>query len=629
LATITITGAVKAGETSGGKSPEAAASGLNKRTIQAGPDTSLLKTLQDAGLYLPAICGGRGTCGKCKIRVTAGTLPPGAADRNYFSESDLAAGRRLSCAAFPAEDISIEISDTGEQNFAAVNSFDAEEESVRVPDAELFSLKKDGLSFARQLSPGKNISLSELRELSKLADAQGRIFTAPSGAAQTGAAEAKQAETAPPDTLHVYRERGRILHIGGGTEALNAVAIDIGTTTLAFALIDLRRGKITGRLSAVNRQREFGGDVISRIQSANGGNLSRLSQCIRSQISAGMAELCAEAGAAPESVVKIAITGNTTMLHLLLCLSCQTLGQNPFTPVTLDMVFMNYRELFEGEFFCEVAVLPGISTYVGADITAGILFAGIHQSPEPVAFMDIGTNGEMALAFGGKMLCTATAAGPAFEGGNILWGTGSVPGAISKAQFRKGPPAPDGKSPEGQFEITTIGGKAPVGICGSGVVDIVYQGLVNGLILPSGRFDKKNLPANEIFLAGASDGRDIVFCQKDVRELQLGKSAVRSGLDAMLNYAGLGYDDIKTLYIAGGFGFNLNLESGAGIGLIPRELLPRVSLIGNSALGGTVKYLLNPDYAEDLYRITEEAGEFSLPSDKYFNSNFINNVNFD
>jgi uncharacterized 2Fe-2S/4Fe-4S cluster protein (DUF4445 family) len=543
-------------------------------------------------------------------------MPPGASDRNYFSETELAAGYRLSCAAFPGEDLSIEIPETGEQNFAAVNSFEAQEEAPRVPDAETFTLKKDGQSYARQLSPGKKFSLSELRQVSELAEAQARIF----GAAR--------ADAAPPDTLRVYREGGHIRHIGGGSEALYAAAIDIGTTTLAFALIDLRTGKTSGRLSAVNRQREFGGDVISRIQSANDGNLSRLSRCIRSQIAAGLKDLCAEAGTEPRSVVKIAVTGNTTMLHLLLCLSCRTLGQTPFTPVTLDMVFMNYKELFEGEFFCEVAVLPGISTYVGADIAAGILYAGLHHSRAPAAFMDIGTNGEMALAFGGKILCTATAAGPAFEGGNILWGTGSVPGAISKARFREGSVS-GGDSPEGQFEITTIGGKAPAGICGSGVVDIVYQGFAKDLILSSGRFNKKNLPANEIFLARAPDGRDIVFCQKDVRELQLGKSAIRSGLDAMLNHAGLGYDDLQALYIAGGFGFNLNLESGAGIGLIPKELLPRVSLIGNSALGGTVKYLLNPDYGEELYRITEEADEFSLPSDKYFNSHFITNVDFD
>jgi uncharacterized 2Fe-2S/4Fe-4S cluster protein (DUF4445 family) len=467
-------------------------SGADKQTIKAEPGTSLLKTLQDAGLYLPAICGGRGTCGKCKVRLAAGRLPPGASDQNYFSGSDLAAGFRLSCAAFPAEDISIEIPETGEQNFAAVNSFEAEEEAPRVPDAEIFTLKKDGQSYAKQISPGKNLSLAELRQVSELAETQGRIFSAPPGAAASGAVpgtDTGRADAAPDGALRVYRERGHILRIGAAGEALYAVAVDIGTTTLAFALVDLRTGKTGGRLSAVNRQREFGGDVISRIQSANGGNLSRLSQCIRSQIAAGLKELCVEAGVEPRSVVKIAVTGNTTMLHLLLCLSCRTLGQTPFTPVTLDMVFMNYRELFEGDFFCEVAVLPGVSTYVGADITAGILYAGVHRSDAPAAFMDIGTNGEMALAFGGKILCTATAAGPAFEGGNILWGTGSVPGAISKARFREGT-APDGNSPEGQFEITTIGGKAPAGICGSGVVDIVYQGLARDLILPSGRFNK-------------------------------------------------------------------------------------------------------------------------------------------
>jgi uncharacterized 2Fe-2S/4Fe-4S cluster protein (DUF4445 family) len=595
-----------------------AAAGAEQK-INAEPGLSLLKVLQAAGFYLPAICGGRGTCGKCRIKLNAGSLPPSPGDRAFFSEADLASGFRLACLAFPDGDIDIEIPESGEHNFSAVNSFEAGEEKLREPDAEIFILKKDAQSYARQLKPAPRkgegqpgLSLAELREASALADAQGKIFNAPASAA------------ALPDRLRVCREDGRIVHIGGEGSALYGAAIDIGTTTLAFALVDLRTGKIMGRLSAVNKQREFGGDVISRIQRANSGDLSRLSGCVRAQISGGLAELCA--GMEPRSLCKIAITGNTTLRHLLMGLSCQTLGQTPFTPVTLDMVFLNYRELFDGDFFCETAIMPGISTYVGADITAGILFSGIHRSAEPVAFMDIGTNGEMALAWGGKMLCTATAAGPAFEGGNILWGTGSVPGAVSKARFRK---AEDGIAHNGSFEIDTIADKPPLGICGSGVVDIVYQGLANGLILSSGRFDKEALPSNEIFLAKAPDGRNIVFCQKDVRELQLGKSAIRSGLDAMLNHAGLAYGDIKTLYIAGGFGFNLNLESGAGIGLIPKELLPRVSLIGNSALGGAVKYLLDPESKETMYRITEAAEEFSLPEDKFFNNNFINNVNFE
>jgi uncharacterized 2Fe-2S/4Fe-4S cluster protein (DUF4445 family) len=160
------------------------------------------------------------------------------------------------------------------------------------------------------------------------------------------------------------------------------------------------------------------------------------------------------------------------------------------------------------------------------------------------------------------------------------------------------------------------------------VVDIVYHGLKNGLIRPDGRFDKELLPSGEIFLAKAEDGRDIVFCQKDVRELQLGKSAIRTGLDTLLGHAGQGYDDIGTLYIAGGFGFNLDMESAAGIGLIPRELSHKVCLLGNSALGGAVKFLLHGEHEETLYRIVRQAEEFSLPEDRYFNQYFIENLTY-
>jgi uncharacterized 2Fe-2S/4Fe-4S cluster protein (DUF4445 family) len=227
--------------------------------------------------------------------------------------------------------------------------------------------------------------------------------------------------------------------------------------------------------------------------------------------------------------------------------------------------------------------------------------------------MDIGTNGEIAIAHNEKIICAATAAGPAFEGGNILWGTGGVPGAISEARFI-----------DGVFEVGIIGAAPPAGICGSGVVDIVHQGLKHGLIQPSGRFSEK-VHADGIALAKAPDGRNIVFCLKDTRELQLGKSAISSGLDTLLNYAGLGYNNIQTVYVVGGFGFNLNMESAAGIGIIPEALLPKVSLIGNSALGGAVKYIINPDSDEVLRWIIEQ---YSLPEDKYFNACFISNVNF-
>jgi uncharacterized 2Fe-2S/4Fe-4S cluster protein (DUF4445 family) len=262
-------------------------------------------------------------------------------------------------------------------------------------------------------------------------------------------------------------------------------------------------------------------------------------------------------------------------------------------------------------------LLPGISTYVGADITAGLLFTGLYDAKQPEFFMDIGTNGEMALVTPGKILATATAAGPAFEGGNILWGTGSVPGAISQAKYV-----------DGKFEVKTIGDRDPVGICGSAVVDIVCEGIRNGLILASGSFNKSK-GVTELFLAKSPDGQDIKVIQKDVRELQLAKSAIRSGIEAMLRSAGVSYDALGTLYIAGGFGYNLNFTSGAGIGLIPQELKEKVKLIGNSALGGAAKFLLDRDSLEKLNRVVEISEEYSLPEDRYFNDIFVENIEFD
>jgi uncharacterized 2Fe-2S/4Fe-4S cluster protein (DUF4445 family) len=553
---------------------------------------SLLEILRGAGLYIPAICGGRGTCGKCRVRLTAGELEPSAADRAYFSAGELDAGFRLACSARPAVSVTIAIPKDAEKEFHAVDSFDTRNQRINALNREDFPLKKQALSFARQVAGDRGSALSF--------DELGRIAVL----AETG-----------DNSVSVYWDRGRVAAVTHGNEAVYGIAVDIGTTTLAMALVDLESGEIKQRLSVVNKQREFGADVISRMERAGKGDLSRMSDAVRTQIAQGAEALCREEGVSGKAVVKFAVAGNTTMLHLLLGLSCATLGVVPFTPVTLDFVRCAYRELFDGDLSCPVVILPGISTYVGADISAGLFFTELHESTEPVFFMDIGTNGEMALVKDGTLLCTATAAGPAFEGGNILWGTGSVPGAISQAAYH-----------DGMFDIKTIGDKPAMGICGSAVIDIVYHGLRNGLIESSGKFAAG---VGDLVLAKNPEGEEIKFIQKDVRELQLAKSAIRSGMEALLHHTGTDYNAVKTLYIAGGFGFNMNFESGAGIGLIPQELKSKVSLIGNSALGGAVKYLLDCDAGEKIEKIVELSQEYSLPEDRYFNQIFIENVEFE
>ena len=275
-------------------------------TVKADTGENLLKALRQAGIFLPAVCGGRGSCGKCSVRIVSGDVPVSGSDKNFFSPGELEDGWRLACTAFPEGNISVQIPETGEQEISSVNSFD----------------------------------------------------------------------------------NGMATNAGVDADSIFGIAVDIGTTTLGFALVGLRSGGIAARHSAVNRQREWGADVITRILKANSGELSALCRCIRKQIAEGVVALCAEAGIDGSKIQKIAITGNTVMLHILLNLSCETLGQAPFTPVTLDMVFMDYGEIFEGGLSCGIAIMPGISTYVGADITSGLFFTEMYNCNEPAVLMD-------------------------------------------------------------------------------------------------------------------------------------------------------------------------------------------------------------------------------------------------
>jgi uncharacterized 2Fe-2S/4Fe-4S cluster protein (DUF4445 family) len=504
---------------------------------------TLLAALQANGFPVPAVCGGRGTCGKCKVRVVSNVWEPTVADAAYFSQADIDSGRRLSCAAVPG-------------------ALPDEPAVIETPAAEHTIVTIDDFDW-------ENIPFS------------------PDGAGKDG----------PP----------------------YGIAIDIGTTTIALCLVNLQTGRAAGRWTAVNRQREWGADVISRIQKANDGGLSLLAQSIRAQITEGIAALCAGAGIFPEvaarAVGKITVAANTTMIHLLLGLSCKTLGVAPFTPVTLGPVTMSGNTLFAVDGGAQVTVLPGISTYVGADIAAGILFSGIYRNAEPSLLLDIGTNGEMALYADGAIVVAATAAGPAFEGGNIRWGTGSIPGAISRLRYENG-----------AWTVTTIEDRPPVGICGSGLLSAVWECLKHGLIEPDGRFNHEYVPERSLVLAQTANGENITLEQKDVRELQLAKSAIYSGIDALLRHAGLDAVAVKTLYVAGGFGHNIDYESAIGIGLLPRTLRDRVRLIGNSALGGAVRCLLDSQSAGELDRIIASSTEYNLSGDRYFNEIFVDNL---
>lgn len=401
---------------------------------------------------------------------------------------------------------------------------------------------------------------------------------------------------------------------GISSEEAYDIGIDIGTTTIAVNLIGAESKKVCSTYTAINRQRAYGADVISRIQAANDGKLEELKNSIRRDLYEGISQVLKEEGTDPKKIREIVIAGNTTMGHLLMGYSCQTLGVFPFTPVNIGTITCTFEELFggvdglDGAYMdAKIILLPGISTYVGADISAGMLSCGMDRAQKPCLLLDLGTNGEMGLGNSEKIMVTSTAAGPAFEGGNISCGMGSVKGAICGVEIE-----------DGEITLKTIGDQAPIGLCGTGVIETVNELLKEEMIDETGMLDEDYFDDGYL-LAEKEDGEKITFTQQDVREIQLAKSAVRAGVETLLLRYGVGYDEIDKVYLAGGFGYKINLEKAIGIGLLPEELHDKIIAVGNSSLGGTVTYLTENDAKERMEHIIKISEEVALSTDKDFN----------
>lgn len=495
---------------------------------------TILQALQREEMAFSAVCGGKGKCGKCKIRLLDGELPVTDSDREFFDAEALAAGLRLSCLAVPKGDCTISLDFSDETAFEVLADF-----------------------------------------------------------AGGGSATAAESE-------HAY-----------------GIAIDIGTTTIALNLLGLKSGESRQVYTCINRQRRFGADVISRIQASNDGEKDALQQSIREDLLKGIQVLTEQSGVEKEKITQIAIGGNTTMGHLLMGYSCEGLGVYPFTPVNISTITGSFLEILGSDFLdSRVTLIPGISTYVGGDIVSGLLANGFAEDTSVNLLIDLGTNGEMAIGNKERIFVTSTAAGPAFEGGNIEYGMGSVPGAICNVTIQ-----------DGQAEVRTIGDAAPAGICGTGVVETVAELLKEELIDETGLLDEDY--EDEFPLAKAADGTDILFTQKDIREIQLAKSAVRAGVETLMLRYGVTCDQVGCVYLAGGFGYKIDQNKAIAIGMLPEAFAGKIKTVGNSSLGGAVCCLKEAGALEKAEQIAEMAEEIPLSGDKDFNDFYMEYMMFE
>ncbi|MDR2800550.1 MAG: ASKHA domain-containing protein, partial [Desulfovibrio sp.] len=526
--------------------------------ITAAEGANLLDALRDKGFALPADCGGQGLCGKCLVRVN-GELRPACRLKVY-------------------EGLRLELPETEEATIQTWYPARPEENPTE---------------------PRRGTQGSAEPEISPPFSPVGR----------SDAKSAALAQTARPDAPG-----------GRGTSARRfCLAADIGTTTVVAQIAAFREGeapRILGTRSFLNGQRSYGADVLSRIRSADEGNLGAMSAIIRSSLGDALFSLCAEAGLDPEEASSLCVAGNTAMIHILLGAPCSSLGRHPYT-IRLDLKdSYTFAEVFGKGNGPVVRILPWISAYVGGDISAGYL-ACRGRRPETALLLDLGTNGEMLLWSGERAWCCSAPSGPAFEGCGISCGVGGVRGAICRVDLL-----------EGNLICRTIEGASPVGVCGSGVLDVLACLRRGGRIDAEGRLEER-LFEKGARLARAADGRAITFTQGDVREAQLAKAAVRAGLEVLFMESGLRVEDLDSLYLAGGFGQQLRLESAVVAGLLPPEAAAKAIPVGNSALGGAMRLCGNPELLKEAQSLRERTLEILPAQHPDFQDLFIRHISFE
>ncbi|GFO60618.1 ferredoxin [Geomonas silvestris] len=581
----------------------------NREAVRVPTGTPLLEAAQKAAVDLEAPCNGKGTCGKCRVQLVEGALPtPHHDELGHLSSAELASGVRLACRQEASGNSVVRLVSAGRGGErilcdGLLPAFELDppvtKRLVVLPPATLEDNCDDLTRLERALGCelAGSVSLEFLRQLPHALRHSPAAFKEPAKACT----ESTNASRAGGWPVTVVFHGGRPIGIepGDTRERCYGVAVDIGTTTVVAALIDLASGAELATASMVNPQKAHGLDVLSRIQrlKEEPAALDGLTALIRGGLDQLLGELCEEARVSRDDLYELVVAANATMTHLLLGIDPSAIGSSPYVPAFSGSVELPAAELGLLLARCaRVYCLPAVSGYIGADIVAGLLASELESSDRPALLIDIGTNGEMVLGSAHGLTACSCAAGPALEGMNISCGMRAAQGAIERVELNA------------EVATRTIGDAPALGICGSGIIDAVAELVKVGAVLPSGRFDKssaageavswrarlKNEGAGRFILAeAAADRGEVAVSQKDIRQVQLAKGAILSGILSLTAQLGIRPADIDRIYLAGAFGHRIRKESLGRLGMVPAECLDRAIPIGNSSKAGAIMALLS------------------------------------
>jgi uncharacterized 2Fe-2S/4Fe-4S cluster protein (DUF4445 family) len=594
---------------------------IGKR-VDVAPGANLLDAARQAGIGLASVCGGEGTCGRCRVVIMSGDVtPPVDADRRFLSQLELTSGQRLACRCHAYSDV-----------------------KVHVPKASLVTdqrLQLDGR--ARQLQIDQTIRAYEVEvPAPTLHDLRADLERVIDGLETAHALRKLSAEPAVVHTLSplarqtgwhltTYVRHHEIVGFAAPGRRAMGLAVDLGTTKIAGYLVDLETGEELAATGLMNPQIGYGEDVISRLvhASRNGTGQAELARVVRDGLNDLIVALTYRAGVAHEQVAEACIVGNTAMTHLLLQLPVHQLAVAPFVAAVSSALDIKARELdldiAPGAY---VHILPCVAGFVGADHIAMIIGSDLDRLPHAAIGVDSGTNTEIALHRSDQDFLTSAscASGPAFEGAHIRDGMRASTGAIEAVSMT-----------DAGIAVKTIGDAPAVGLCGSGIVDVIAEMHRTHTIDRRGRiqagapFVRKAERGYELLIVSgefSGTGRDVVITQQDVNEIQLAKAAIWTGLETLIEATQTKPEDVREVIVAGAFGSYLNLDSALAIGLLPRLPNAKYSQVGNAAGVGAKMALLSHKERARAQRIAQRTGYVELTTFPGFSRRFAMSMLF-
>lgn len=573
---------------------------------------NLMEIMLDAGLFIDNACGGKGLCGKCRVKITEGDAgEAGDTERGILKAEELEQGVRLACLAVPASDITIELLQKEKKHDVLASGympdFSFEPDIVKQKVTVRKPTLADQTPFENQII--EQVGAEALAGHDGATGYIGFDYTALCGHSML------------PGEYTAVLHNGKVVALepGDTTGSLYGVAIDIGTTTVVCSLVDMLTGEELGHASEINAQKFFGLDVLTRItyeiENPDDGR-EKLQKAIVGSINKMVKSICDEYGIAQDQIYEVSVGANCTMMHMLMGVDARPIGKAPFAPV-----FARAKDVKASDIGLKAApgarlyCLPSVSAYIGADIVAGAYVCDLRHQKGNVMFIDIGTNGEIVLAAEGKLMSCSCAAGPALEGMNISSGMRAAEGAIEDIHINE-----DG------LDLKIIGDCEPAGICGSGILTVTKELLRTGIVRKTGAFVKADkFDADDYrskYISVDEEGKrsfrmtegdePLYITQGDVRQVQLAKGAILSGFMALMKKAGIGMEDLDKVLIAGQFGAHLPADSITGTGILPFEVEDRIEYVGNTSKTGAYMALMSSKVKREMEALAHDMDYLEL-----------------